>query len=178
MNPRTVAFLKSNVALLADFDEASCKNWLEGSRTAAFSPGEVLVHAGDEVHSLGVILEGKIAASAGSDGQRQRLGQLGPGETFGEMALISGDPAMADFVAAEQSRVMLVPLTLFQTQIMAEPRALQHISRTIGDAPAEGHGRSREGRRRHTQGGCRRSARTQRRAARSASSSSTAARLR
>ena len=60
------------------------------------------------------------------------LGELGPGDTFGEMALISGDPAVADFVAAERSSVMLVPLTLFQSQIMAEPRALQHISRTIG----------------------------------------------
>ena len=127
-----LASLKSNVALLADFDEAHLKQLVEGSRIVALSPGEVLLHAGEETHSLGVVLEGEIAASAGIDGQAQHLGQLGPGETFGEMALISGDPAVADFVATEPSRVMLVPLTLFQTQIMAEPRALQHISRTIG----------------------------------------------
>ena len=133
MNPPDVAFLKANVPLLADFSEAQLRELIEGSRTVVFSPGEVLVHAGDEVHSLGVILEGKIAAYAGGDAQRQRLGQLGRGETFGEMALLSGDPGVADFVADETSRVMLVPLTLFQTQIMAEPRALQQISRTIGD---------------------------------------------
>jgi acetate kinase len=127
-----LAFLKSKVALLADFDEVRLKQLVDGSRTVALNPGEVLLHAGEEMHSLGVILEGEIAASAGIDGQRQQLGHLGPGETFGEMALISGDPAVADFVAIAPSRVMLVPLTLFQTQIMAEPRALQHISRTIG----------------------------------------------
>src|SRR4029453_14501829 len=44
---------------------------------------------------------------------------------------MSGYPGVADFRAAERSRVMLVPLTLFQSHIMAEPRALQHISRTI-----------------------------------------------
>src|SRR5688572_1727871 len=133
MNPPDAAFLKAHVPLLADFSEAQLQELIEGSRTVGFSPGEVLVHAGDEVHSLSVILEGQIAASAGSDGQRQHLGQFGPGETFGEMALLSGDPAVADLVATGPGRLMLVPLTLFQTQIMAEPRALQHISRTIGD---------------------------------------------
>src|SRR6478672_2247245 len=117
MNPPDVAFLKSKVGLLSDFDDARLTRLLEGSRTAAFSPTEVLVHAGDEMHSLGIILDGQIVVSAVSDGQRHRLGELGPGETFGEMALLSGDPAVADFVAAEPSRVLLVPLTLFQTQI-------------------------------------------------------------
>ena len=133
MNSHDVAFLKSNVALLGSFDETQLRKLVEGSRTAAFSPGEMLLHAGDEVHSLGIVLEGQIAAIAGTDGQRQRLGEFGPGETFGEMALISGDPGVADFVAAVPSKVMLVPLSLFQTQIMAEPRALQQISRTIGE---------------------------------------------
>ena len=36
------------------------------------------------------------------------------------MALISGAPAVADFVAVEPSKVMLVPLTIFQTRIMAD----------------------------------------------------------
>src|SRR5688572_8086658 len=133
MNAPDVAFLKANVPLLADFSEAQLRELIEGSRTVVFNSGEVLLYAGDEVHSLGVILEGEITAFAGSDGQRQELGQFGPGETFGEMALLSGDPAVADMVAAGPGRLMLVPLTLFQTQIMAEPRALQQISRTIGD---------------------------------------------
>jgi len=131
MNSPEVVFLKSNVPLLADFDEVSLQDFVEGSRMATFGPGEVLVHAGQEVHSLGIILEGQIVASAGSDGQRQRLGQLGPGETFGEMALMTGDPAVADLVAEKPSRVLFLPLTLVQTHIMREPRALQHISRTI-----------------------------------------------
>jgi acetate kinase len=132
MNPPDVEFLKSKVGLLSHFDDARLMKLLEGSRTATFAPSEVLVHAGDEMHSLGVILEGQVVASAVSEGKRHRLGELGPGETFGEMALLSGDPAVADFIAAGPTRVLLVPLTLFQTQIMADPRALQQISRTIG----------------------------------------------
>jgi len=48
------------------------------------------------------------------------------------MGLMTGDPAMADLVAETRCRVMLVPLTVFQSHIMAEPRAVKHISRTIG----------------------------------------------
>lgn len=133
MNAADLAFLKTNVALLADFSDAQREQIGTGSRVAVFDEGEVVVHAGDEVHFLGVIIAGKItAAIPTADGVRQVLGQLGAGETFGEVALMSGDPAVADLVAETRSRVMLVPLTLFQSHIMAEPRAVQHISRTIG----------------------------------------------
>lgn len=131
MNEEDAAFLKSSVPLLADFSEEHLRELVEGSRRVAFSPDEVLVHAGEEVHSLGVIVEGQLGAFAGHDDRRQRLGELGPGETFGEMALMTGDPALADLVAEKHSRILFIPLTLVQTRIMAEPRALQRLSRTI-----------------------------------------------
>jgi acetate kinase len=48
------------------------------------------------------------------------------------MALMTGDPMVADLVPETRARVMHLPLTLFQSHIMAEPRAVQQISRTIG----------------------------------------------
>ncbi|MFL6585074.1 MAG: acetate/propionate family kinase [Chthoniobacterales bacterium] len=126
------AFLKNKVGLLAYFSEEQLHDLANASQIVAASPGDVIVHAGDELHFLGVVLEGKVAASVpADDGQQHSLGELLAGDTFGEMAVMTGDPAVADFVAMERSRVMLVPLTLFQAQIMSEPRALQHISRTI-----------------------------------------------
>src|SRR4051794_37893185 len=134
MNAPDLAFLKSQVSLLSHFTEAQLAEIAKGSRLETFEAGAVIVNAGDEVHFLGVLLEGKIAASAATaDGSRQVLGQLQAGETFGDMALMTGDPAVADLVAETRSRVMLVPLTLFRSHIMAEPRAVQHISRTIGE---------------------------------------------
>lgn len=133
MSAADLAFLKTSVALLSDFSEAQLGEIAGGSRVGIFQPGERIVSAGDEVHFLGVVLEGKIAASAQpADGGRQALGSLGAGETFGEMALMSGEAALADLIAETQCRVMLVPLTLFRSHIMAEPRAVRHISRVIG----------------------------------------------
>ena len=91
MNPTDLSFLKTNVALLADFSDAHREETADGSRVVLFGPGEIIVHAGDEMHFLGVVIEGKIAASVPrQDGGRQTLGHFGPGETFGEMALVGG----------------------------------------------------------------------------------------
>lgn len=134
MNPDDLAFLKNNVGLLAYFSDASLGEIAAGSRIDVFEPGEFAAHAGDEVHFLGVLLEGTLAASVLSvDGRRITLGEMSAGETFGDMAIMTGDPLVADFSAKTRCRVMLVPLTLFRSHIMAEPRAVQHISKTIGE---------------------------------------------
>lgn len=80
MHPADLAFLKANVALLADFSDAQREEIANGSRVELFDPGATIVHAGDEVHFLGVIIEGKITASVPTeDGEQQVLGQLGVG---------------------------------------------------------------------------------------------------
>lgn len=133
MSSADAAFLNSSVPLFASFTGADCATIAEGSRTAVFEPEEVIAYAGDEIHFLGIVLDGTIEASVpASPGGRQVLGILEPGHTFGEMALMNDQPLLADFTARTRSRVMLVPLTLFQSHIMREPRAVRHISQTIG----------------------------------------------
>ena len=60
-------------------------------------------------------------------------GQLKAGETFGEAALMTGNPLLADFIAESRCEVLLIPVSLFQSIIVAEPGAVQHISRTIAE---------------------------------------------
>ncbi len=132
MNTNDVSFIKQEVPLLFHFSDDQLKELVHGSTMREFKPGEVVLYAGDEVHFLGILLEGRIAASVTTEsGDRLRLGELKPGDTFGEMALMSGDSAIADLMAEEHCRVMLVPLTLFQSLIMMNPGAAQLISMTI-----------------------------------------------
>jgi len=126
-------FLRANVPLFDGFAGDRLAALAEGSRVESFVAGETIARAGDEVHCLGILLEGEIAASIEDDVERRReLGRLMAGETFGEMALLSGEAALADLIAARSCKVMFVPLTLFQSHVMAEPRAILQISRTIG----------------------------------------------
>ncbi len=121
------------VPLLSHFTPAQRKELANGSEIREFNAGDTVLRSGDEVHFLGVILEGSIQAHLPSeDGASVLLGELALGETFGELALLSGDAALADLKAASfPTRVMFIPLSLFQTCIMANAAAAQLIAMTV-----------------------------------------------
>ena len=126
-------FIKERVDLFKDFTAERIKQLVDGSLVRSFEANEAIAHQGAEATHFAVILNGKVAASAVSDGKREPLGQLKAGETFGEQALMTGDPSIADFIAESHCEVLLIPVSLFQSIIVAEPKAVRHISRTIAD---------------------------------------------
>jgi acetate kinase len=127
-------FVSKPVGVFKHFSADRLKPLLDGSRARSFEAHEVIVHHGSEATHLGVVLSGTVSASVmGDGGQRQQLGQLNEGESFGEMSLMTGNPVPADFIAESRCEVLLIPVSLFQSVIVAEPQAVQHISRTITD---------------------------------------------
>lgn len=128
------SFLRAETPLFAAFSEQQLAALVTGSRVASFETNEAIAHCGDEAAHLHVLLSGTVNASASGDGQApQSLGRLEAGNTFGEMALMTGDPFVADFIAQTRCQVLLIPVSLFQSVIVAEPRAVQTISRTIAE---------------------------------------------
>ncbi len=67
----------------------------------AAQPGERVIHRGDAADAAYFISAGEVEVSVG--GQHIRLG---PGNFFGEMALISGQPRSADVTALDYSRFL------------------------------------------------------------------------
>jgi acetate kinase len=125
-------FLKSKVGLFKDFSDDRLKQVADGSRCMSFESNEAVAHYGDKAAHLNVVLSGSISVSVmGDGGIRQVLGRMQTGDTFGELALMTGDTIMADFIAEDPSQVLRIPVSLFQSIIMAEPKAVQHVSRTI-----------------------------------------------
>src|SRR6185437_13880420 len=102
---------------------------VHGSFVRSFEAHEAIAHQGSEATHLGVVLSGTVAASAVTDGTRQTLGQLQAGDTFGEAALMTGNPLLADFIGESHGEVLLIPVSLFQSIIVAEPGAVRHITR-------------------------------------------------
>src|SRR5262245_47024405 len=128
----TTEFLKNPAGVFKAFSAERLRQLVDGSQARSFEANEVIVYQGATPTHFGVILSGTVSASAtGDGGVRTTLGQLNAGETFGEMALMTGDVMPADLVAETRCEVLLIPLSLFQSVIVAEPGAVQHISRTI-----------------------------------------------
>src|SRR5580692_2834897 len=81
------------------------------------TPGEKLFEEGDPGGSMYVIQSGRVRLL-------RRLGQtevvialFGPGEVFGEMAVLEGLPRTATAVAAEESVVVEVTKPLFEQMV-------------------------------------------------------------
>ncbi|HEY5999943.1 MAG TPA: cyclic nucleotide-binding domain-containing protein [bacterium] len=86
----------------------------DGVEVAA-CPGEVLVRRGEPGRAFWVVLEGTVEVRlAGEDGVHLPLARLGPGATFGEMALVTGDPVSADAVALAPVRLLRYPAERFR----------------------------------------------------------------
>jgi acetate kinase len=130
----TIDFLSQQVSIFKNFPPERLQQLVAGSRAASFEANEAIAHQGAEAAQFGVILSGTVAASVTSDGGvRQLLGQLKAGDTFGDAALMTGNPLLADFIAESRCEVLLIPISLFQSVIVTEPGAVQHISRTIAE---------------------------------------------
>lgn len=79
--------------LLDDVNDAGVGRALEMARRRTFERDEVIFHEGDPADSLHLIERGRVAVRvANRHGQRATLAVLGPGEAFGELALV-GPPA-------------------------------------------------------------------------------------
>jgi acetate kinase len=128
----TAAFLREKVNLFKDFSNDRLQQLVNSSRVVTFEANEAVLHCGEEATHFNVVLSGTVSASTiGEGGTRQVLGQLEAGGTFGELALMTGDKLLADFIAESRAEVLRIPVSLFQSVIMAEPKAVQHVSRTI-----------------------------------------------
>ena len=112
----TSTFLKQQVALCQDFSAERLQQLVDGSRLVSFEANQAIAHRGEEATHFGVVLSGIVAASVlGDGGMRQVLGRLKAGDTFGEMALMTGEAVLADLIAESRCEVLLIPVSLFQS---------------------------------------------------------------
>ncbi|MHB8520828.1 MAG: ATP-binding protein [Limisphaerales bacterium] len=80
------------------------------AQVKAFSAGQQVFKEGDPGDGIYLIIEGTVQISSiiGQD-ERRVLSQLGPGEFFGEMAVLDNEPRSATVSAETDTRVYFIP---------------------------------------------------------------------
>ena len=132
MNSLIFDFLKSRVSLFQYFTDNQIRTIIEESKLLFCEENEAVARFGEENLFLGVVIEGELSASViGEGGVRKEIRKFVTGDTFGEIALMSQDRMIADIIATKQSKVLRIPVIVFRTVIIAEPAALQHVSKTV-----------------------------------------------
>jgi CRP/FNR family transcriptional regulator, cyclic AMP receptor protein len=97
------------------------------ARVRRFTPGSAIVRAGDPGKSFYVLLDGN--ARVVRAGRRSR--RLGPGDCFGEMALLDDAPRSADVVADSDLLTLTIERSGFLKLLRADPVIAHALLRTL-----------------------------------------------
>ncbi len=135
----------ARIPLFADVLPADLERLGDCLRSRRYERDEIIFLEGDTGTALGVIASGRVRISlSGSDGREVTLNVYGPGEFFGEFALLDGEPRSADAVALEPSHLYWLRRDDFLAFVEAHPRAaiglltvlsrrLRHTTRIVQD---------------------------------------------
>jgi CRP/FNR family cyclic AMP-dependent transcriptional regulator len=97
-----------NVPLFSCLDDAELEGLLAAAVRKTFARHTILLNAGDTTDSLYVITEGKVkAVIIDEHGKEIILSISGPGEYFGEMAMIDGEPRSATIMTREPTELLI-----------------------------------------------------------------------
>ena len=101
-----------------------------GTKEQSFSRGTVILHAGDTVRSIGLVLAGRVQIENDDLwGNKSVLDSVGPGQVFAETyACIPGEPMMVSAVAAENCDILFLNVSRVLTSC---PSACSHHSRLV-----------------------------------------------
>lgn len=80
-------------------------------------PGDVVIRQGDPADKFFIIVEGKVEVMREDDGATRKLAELGPGEFFGEIALMRDLSRTATVRAIEPSTLLAMERDAFRTLI-------------------------------------------------------------
>jgi len=119
------------VELFRMLDDAEF-NLLAGNiRYAPYTDGERITAQGDTSDSLFVIVQGKTAVTVEKDGNERKVAELGAGDVFGEMGMLTGEPRAASVHAMGPVECWRVNREGLEDIIRNRPEIAQELARIL-----------------------------------------------
>jgi CRP-like cAMP-binding protein len=104
--PSPAARTLSRVVLLEAAPTSDLEELAAGLTSAQYHPGQLVHRRGEDARTVDVVESGRVRLAIGTTAGVRVLGEAGPGEVFGERALLSGELRATDALAVEESRVL------------------------------------------------------------------------
>lgn len=97
--------------------------------------GRTLVREGHPGREFFVLIEGSVRVSRGG----RKLSELGPGDWFGEIALLTNTPRTATVTATSPIRVLVVTDRSFRRVVETMPTIALKVLATLGERLSHDH---------------------------------------
>jgi len=114
----TIVEMLRKTPLWSGLTEKELKVIARSFKELKYESGDVIVRRGESGIGFYLIADGTVEVRA--DGRV--LSKLGPGQFFGEMALLDGQPRSADVVALERSRCLALSSWSFKSILSQYPK--------------------------------------------------------
>jgi CRP/FNR family transcriptional regulator/CRP/FNR family cyclic AMP-dependent transcriptional regulator len=126
----------ARIPLLQDVSPEGLTQLTRSLRRRAYHRGEVIFHQGDPGDTLHLVRSGRVKVVLPAEtGDEVLLAILGPGDCFGELALLDGEPRSASVVAMENVETMVLGrqdfLVFFRSNPEAAERLMANLARII-----------------------------------------------
>lgn len=119
--------LLHRVPLFSKLSEEERMNLAHQSKEVQARAGQALVAEGDAGESLFVVLAGLAAVHKSVEGKLRRIGQVEPGQVFGEMSFLTGEPRSATVIAEIDSVLVEVERGAMQAIVRENPGIIEQM---------------------------------------------------
>ena len=131
---RLLANLMATSPLFRPFSRVQQRDLLRRFTSHDVTAGTVIINEDEEGRGLFVVLSGELdVARRGEGGRPVPLGQLRPGEVFGEMALLRGGPTTATVTAARAATVLFLAREYVARVVAAVPEIKSYLEALADD---------------------------------------------
>jgi branched-chain amino acid transport system substrate-binding protein len=107
----------SNIPILAGLDKINLARLIPNFEQLRVRSGEIILKHGDPWNALYIINEGIVRVFLPSEGKSREIACLGPGDCFGEMALLTGEPGSANIEAMTDLSLLMLSKECFDQLI-------------------------------------------------------------
>jgi CRP-like cAMP-binding protein len=87
-----------------------------------YKKGETIVKEGEQAVAFFMIASGNVEVSRGGGAKKNKLNDLGPGQFFGEMALLDGGPRAATVKATDDTQCLVLSRWDFVAELRTNPQ--------------------------------------------------------
>jgi len=113
----------ARIGLFADLPEADLRDLAARLRRRRYARGQIIFAQGDPGTSLYIVESGQInTVLASPEGKELVLNSYGPGDVFGELSLLDGEPRSADAVAESDCQLLVLGREEFVRFLEERPR--------------------------------------------------------
>jgi CRP/FNR family transcriptional regulator, cyclic AMP receptor protein len=128
-----IRFLRST-ALFADLKEKTLAGLAQASQRKRIPKGNYLFMQADLSDTVYVVRSGSIAIILiSTDGRELLINEMRPGDCFGEVGVLTGQPRSTGAVARLNSEVLAIPSAAFIAAIDSEPNLARRVLNAIAE---------------------------------------------